>query len=671
MTEPLWSPSEERVQQANLTRFMAAARADLDPGLGDYDALYQYSLTQPEAFWRFVWNFSAIVGDAGDLVLENGHRMPGAHWFPNARLNFAENLLRHRSAGESRRDERHQVSELGGEAVARGAAAILFKSETGETRCLSHDDLYATVARLAAALKREGIEPGDRVAGYLPNLPETVIAMLAAASLGATWSSCSPDFGINGVVDRLGQIQPRVLFTAPAYVYSGKTHDCLEKVRGILDAIPSIERVVVVPYTAPDADLSEVRNAVWLADYEDADAGEIEFARLPFDHPLYILYSSGTTGVPKCITHGAGGTLIQHLKEQLLHTDVKPGDKLFFFTTCGWMMWNWLVSGLATGAAIVLYEGSPFHPKPEALFDMADEFEVTHLGVGAKAISAWEKAGVKPRESHDLSAVRTMLSTGSPLAPESFDYVYRNVKEDVCLSSISGGTDIVSCFALGNPILPVWRGELQCFGLGMAVEIRRDDGSPAEIGETGELCCSQPFPSMPIYFWGDEDGSTYRAAYFEKFPGVWAHGDFAMQTQHGGLVIFGRSDATLNPGGVRIGTAEIYRQVEKLNEVLESLCVDQDWQGDTRIVLFVRLREGIELGDALRERIRTTIRRSTTPRHVPARIVQVDDIPRTISGKIVELAVRNVIHGKPVKNVDALANPKALELYKDLPELES
>jgi acetoacetyl-CoA synthetase len=426
---------------------------------------------------------------------------------------------------------------------------------------------------------------------------------------------------------------------------------------------------VVARYTTPDADLSGIANAEWLDEYEDPHACDIEFARLPFDHPLYILYSSGTTGVPKCITHGAGGTLIQHLKEHVLHTDVHPGDRLFFFTTCGWMMWNWLVSGLATGAAIVLYEGSPFHPGPESLFDLADEFKLTQVGVGAKAISAWEKAGLNPCESHDLGHLRTMLSTGSPLAPESFDYVYRNIKQDICLSSISGGTDIVSCFVLGNPIGPVWRGELQCSGLGMAVEIRRDDGSLADTGETGELCCTQPFPSMPICFWGDEDGSKYKAAYFEKIPGIWAHGDFAMQTGHGGMVIFGRSDATLNPGGVRIGTAEIYRQVEKLDEVLESLCVGQDWEDDTRVILFVRLRNGLELDDSLRDRIRRTIRENTTPRHVPARIIQVADIPRTISGKIVELAVRNVIHGKPVKNVDALANPEALGLFRDLPEL--
>ena len=649
MPEPAWTPFAERIEAANLSRFMEFARREQGWVINGYDDLYRCSIEQPAEFWKLVWDFCGIIGDPGDVILENADQMPGANWFPGARLNFAENLLRHRGDGE----------------------AILFKSETGETRRLSHDQLYASVARLAATLRAEGIKPGDRVAAYMPNLPETVIGMLAATSVGAIWSSCSPDFGINGVVDRLGQIQPKILLSVPAYSYGGKTHDCLENIRGITEAIPSIQRVLFTRYTRPDADLSGISNAQWLDEFEDADAGEIEFARLPFDHPVYILYSSGTTGVPKCITHGAGGTLIQHLKELVLHTDVKREDRLFFFTTCGWMMWNWLVSGLATGAAIVLYEGSPFHPGPESLFDMADEFDITHMGVGAKAVSAWEKAGEKPRNSHRLNSVRAMLTTGSPLAPSSFDYVYRDIKTDICLSSISGGTDIVSCFVLGNPILPVWRGELQCNGLGMAVEVRRDDGSEADTGETGELCCTKPFPSMPVYFWGDEDGSKYHSAYFEKFPGIWAHGDFVARTASGGMVIFGRSDATLNPGGVRIGTSEIYRQVEKLDEVLESLCVGQDWEDDTRVVLFVLLREGLELDEELQGRIKSTIRENTTPRHVPARIIQVADIPRTVSGKIVELAVRNVIHGQAVKNVDALANPEALELYRNLPELQT
>ena len=648
MSEPIWSPGPVRRQMANIRRFITLARTELDPGISDYRDLHQYSIEHPAEFWRAVWEFCEITGYAGHTVVKDLEKMPGAQWFPGGRLNFAENLLRYR-------DER---------------TAILFKSETGDTATLSYLDLYTAVAQTAAALKAVGVVSGDRVAGYLPNLPETVIAMLAATSIGAIWSSCSPDFGIDGVVDRFGQIKPKVMFCASAYSYNGKTHDCLDKVRAIVDALPSIEKTVVVPYVNPAAKLGNIRNAVWLDDFVDKGAGEVEFVRLPFDHPVYILYSSGTTGVPKCITHGAGGTLIQHLKELVLHTNLRRSDRICYFTTCGWMMWNWLVSSLAVGSTMVLYEGSPFYPTAAAMFDLIDELGITVFGTGAKTISAWEKAGVKPRESHQLNSLVTLLSTGSPLSPESFDYVYREIKQNLCLSSISGGTDIVSCFVPGCPILPVYRGELQCAGLGMAVEIRRDDGSVADINETGDLCCTVPFPAMPVFFWGDADGSKYKTAYFEKIPGVWAQGDFAKKTEHGGYVIFGRSDATLNPGGVRIGTAEIYRQVENLDEVLESLCIGQDWEDDVRVVLFVRLRTGIELDEALVDRIRKAIRQNTTPRHVPARVIQVADIPRTISGKIVELAVRNVIHGLPVKNLDALANPEALKLYRALPELE-
>ena len=652
MTEPIWSPGPARRQTANIRRFMELARSELDPGIRDYWDLHRYSVAHPAEFWRAVWDFGGIIGAPGDTVVEHFDRMPGARWFPSARLNFAENLLRYR-------DEQ---------------PAILFRSETGHGASYSYAELYRAVAQAAGALVRAGVGEGDRVAGYLPNLPETVIAMLATTSLGAIWSSCSPDFGIDGVVDRLGQIQPKVLFCAAAYSYNGKTHPCLDKVRGILKAIPSIGRTVVVPYMDPDARLDSLPGAMWMADFLASgpnDGSDIDFVRLPFDHPVYILYSSGTTGVPKCITHGAGGTLIQHIKELALHSNIRRSDRICYFTTCGWMMWNWLVSSLAIGATIVLYEGSPFHPSPAAMFDLIDELGVTVYGTGAKAIAAWEKAGLKPRESHQLNTLVTLLSTGSPLAPESFDYVYREIKPNLCLSSISGGTDIVSCFMLGCPILPVWRGELQCPGLGMAVEILRADGSVADIGETGELCCTRPFPSMPVFFWGDEDGSKYRAAYFETFPGTWAHGDFALKSEHCGYVIQGRSDATLNPGGVRIGSAEIYRQVESLPEVLESICIGQDWDDDVRVVLFVRLRDGLLLDEDLADRIRRTIRQNTTPRHVPARIIQVADIPRTISGKIVELAVRNVVHGRPVANVDALANPEALDLFRDLPELSS
>ncbi|MFC1796314.1 acetoacetate--CoA ligase [Pseudomonadota bacterium] len=649
MSDPIWSPGPVRRQTANIRRFLELARTELDPGIHEYQDLHRYSIENPTEFWRAVWEFCEIVGYAGNEVIVDADQMPGAKWFPGARLNFAENLLRFR-------DEQ---------------TAILFKSETGDKAELTYKELHTAVAQTASALKAAGVETGDRVAAYLPNLPETVIAMLAATSLGAIWSSCSPDFGIDGVVDRLGQIRPRVLFCSAAYSYNGKTHDCLDKVKHIVNAIPSIEKTIVVPYVNPGAKLKKIRAAVWLDDFVDKDATEIDFVRLPFDHPVYIMYSSGTTGVPKCITHGAGGTLIQHLKELVLHTNLRRSDRICYFTTCGWMMWNWLVSSLAVGATMVLYEGSPFYPSAAAMFDLIDEFGITVFGTGAKAISGWEKAGVKPHESHKLNSLVTLLSTGSPLSPESYDYVYRDIKQNLCLSSISGGTDIVSCFVPGCPILPVYRGEIQCAGLGMAVEIRRDDGSEADVGETGELCCSRPFPAMPVFFWDDDDGSKYKSAYFEKIPGVWAQGDFAKRTENGGYVIFGRSDATLNPGGVRIGTAEIYRQVENLDEVLESLCVGQQWDDDVRVVLFVKLRDGITLDEGLQDRIRKAVRDKTTPRHVPARIIQVADIPRTISGKIVELAVRNIIHGRPVKNVDALANPGALEFYRDLPELDT
>ncbi len=647
MVEPLWSPGPVRRQTANIRRFIDLARNELDPGIFEYRDLHLYSVQNPSEFWRTIWDFCEVVGTPGQTVLENGDQMPGAKWFPEASLNFAENLLRHR-------DDR---------------PALIFRSETGETSEISFDELYRTVARTAEALRSAGVVTGDRVAAYMPNIPETVIAMLATTSIGAIWSSCSPDFGIDGVVERLGQIQPKILFCAAAYSYNGKTHDCLDKVRGIVGSISSIEKTVVVPHAGQDANIERVRGAAWFSDFVDNPASEVAFEQLPFDHPVYILYSSGTTGVPKCITHGAGGTLIQHLKELVLHNNLRRSDRMCYFTTCGWMMWNWMVSSLAVGATVILYEGSPFYPGPSAMFDLIDELGITVFGTGAKAIASWEKAGVKPRETHQLNSLVTLLSTGSPLAPESFEYVYREIKQNLCLSSIAGGTDIVSCFMQGCPILPVWPGELQCPGLGMAVEILREDGSVADIGETGELCCTQPFPAMPVCFWGDEDGSKYHAAYFNKFPGIWAHGDFVAKTEHGGYVIQGRSDATLNPGGVRIGTSEIYRQVDGLDEVLESICIGQDWDDDVRVVLFVKLREGLELDDALQDRIRKTIRQNTSPRHVPAKIIRVTDIPRTISGKIVELAVRNIVHGRPVTNSDALANPESLELFRDMPEL--
>ncbi|MFO1060136.1 MAG: acetoacetate--CoA ligase [Dongiaceae bacterium] len=648
MSEPLWRPSAERIAAANLTCFRAAAGAAAGRPLPDYAALHAWSIAEPAAFWRLVWSFCGVIGEIGtEPHLVDGERMPGARFFPAARLNYAENLLRRRDAGE----------------------AIVFRGEDKVERRLSRRALYDLVSRLRQAMAAHGIAPGDRVAGFVPNLPETLAAMLATASLGAVWTSCSPDFGARGVVDRFGQTAPRLLVTADGYHYAGKTFDSVARVAEFLPELPSVERVVVLPYLAERPDLAALPRAVSLADFVAPFApGEIDFPRLPFDHPLVIMYSSGTTGVPKCIVHGAGGTLLQHLKEHVLHSDAKAGDRVFYFTTCGWMMWNWLVSALAAEATLLLYDGSPFHPTGNALWDFAAAERCTFFGTSAKYIDACAKAGVAPIGTHDLSALRTIASTGSPLLPESFDYVYRAIKRDACLSSISGGTDIISCFALGDPTGPVWRGELQARGLGMAVEVRDETGRPVR-GEKGELVCVRPFPSMPVGFWNDPDGRKYRAAYFERFPGIWCHGDYAELTGHDGLVIYGRSDAVLNPGGVRIGTAEIYRQVEQLPEVEESIVIGQDWQGDVRVVLFVKLRPGIALDAALVERIRQQIRHNTTPRHVPARILPVADIPRTRSGKITELAVRDVVHGRPVKNREALANPEALELYRDRPEL--
>ncbi len=647
MTDPLWQPSPARKARANLSRFIQLIGQQVDPAVTDYDSLYRFSIKQPEAFWLAVWEFCGVVAETrGSRVTENWPAMPGTRFFPEARLNFAENLL----------------ARVGDD------PALIFAGEDGSRRILSGRQLREQVTAMAAALIAAGVEPGDRVAAYLPNLPETVIGMLAASAIGAVWSSCSPDFGVQGVVDRFGQIEPKVLIAAAAYRYNGKTFDCLGRVRELAERLPGVSRFVIVPYVDEDPDLTGLRDAVLWDDFAVAGGGPLEFAQLPFDHPLYILYSSGTTGVPKCIVHGAGGTLLQHLKELVLHTDLSCGDRIFYFTTCGWMMWNWLVSSLAVGATVVLYDGSPFHPDGNVLWDLVDELDIAVFGTSAKWISACDKAGIEPARTHRLDALRAILSTGSPLLPESFDYVYEKVKANVQLSSISGGTDIVSCFALGNPLLPVYRGELQCRGLGMKVEIRSDDGRVIE-NETGELTCAMPFPSMPVGFWNDDDGRRYHEAYFDTHEGVWSHGDYARLTPRGGLAIYGRSDATLNPGGVRIGTAEIYRQVEQLDEILESLCVGQDFQGDVRVVLFVRLREGITLDQALKDRIRQTIRANTTPRHVPARIIAVPDIPRTVSGKLTELAVRDIIHGRPVRNTSALANPEALEHYRDLAEL--
>jgi acetoacetyl-CoA synthetase len=651
----IWRPSAARVADTNLTRFMDRLNTRKGLRLRDYGALYTWSIEEPAEFWREFADFAAVRVDWGSgpaIAGDSGQastQMPGARFFRDAHLNFAENLLRYE-------DEQ---------------PALVFRNERGTRREISYAQLRGTVARIAAGLQAAGVVAGDRVAAFMPNLPETMLGMLATASLGATWSSCSPDFGVPGVVDRFGQIAPKVLLTADGYFYAGKTLDSLSSMAEVLKHLPSVERVVVIPYTSAEPDLGRLGAAASKAVLWDAFgvAGQaLQFTSVPFNHPLYILYSSGTTGVPKCIVHGAGGTLLQHQKEQLLHTDVKRSDRLFYFTTCGWMMWNWLASGLATGATLILFDGSPFHPDPGALWRMADEERITIFGTSAKYIAAMEKSSFVPLESVDLTSLQTVLSTGSPLLPDGFDYIYRAVKKDVLLASISGGTDIVSCFALGCPTRPVNRGEIQCRGLGMRVDIFDDEGRPVR-GERGELVCTAPFPSMPVGFWNDPDGRRYRAAYFERFPGVWHHGDYAAITEHDGLVIYGRSDAVLNPGGVRIGTAEIYAAVEGLEEVVEALAVGQDWQNDVRVVLFVRLKAGIELDDPLRKKIRDTIRAHTTPRHVPAKVVAVADLPRTLSGKITELAVRNVIHGLPVKNVDALANPQALEHFRDLPDL--
>ncbi|MDA8210266.1 MAG: acetoacetate--CoA ligase [Clostridia bacterium] len=651
MGKLLWEPSEARKKQANLTRFMDFVNKKSGQKLTDYNELYNWSIENSPAFWEAMWEFGGIKASRPyDQVVDSFEDLLGSKWFVGARLNFAENLLRFQ-------DDR---------------TALIFKGEAmAEPVSITYRQLHDQVARLAKSLRELGVTAGDRVAGFMPNMIETVVAMLATTSIGAIWSSCSPDFGIKGVFDRFGQIQPKVLFTANGYSYNGKTHDSLERVAAILKEIPSIERVVVVPYTEKQADISNVPKAVHYQDFLSPEAGlQIEFTQLPFDHPVYIMYSSGTTGIPKCIVHGAGGTLIQHLKELILHTDLTQQDTIFYYTTCGWMMWNWLVSSLAVGATVLLFDGSPFYPDAGAVWKLAQEVGVTVFGTSAKYLESVEKAGVKPGVSYDLSKIKAILSTGSPLSVESFEFVYRDIKQDVCLSSISGGTDIISCFALGNPTRPVYAGELQCRGLGMKVQSFDRNQKPL-INQKGELVCTAAFPSMPIYFWNDPENKKYRSAYFDVYPNVWRHGDYIEITGYGGVIIYGRSDATLNPGGVRIGTAEIYRQVETLPEILDSIVVGQDWENDVRVILFVKTAEGVVLTDELIKKIKSTIRENTTPRHVPAKVIAVRDIPYTLNGKKVEMAVRNIIHNQPVLNQDAMANPGALELFKDLPELKA
>ncbi|WEK51905.1 MAG: acetoacetate--CoA ligase [Candidatus Kaistia colombiensis] len=646
--QPLWVPSAARLADHPMTHFRAAAAEWTGLPLSDHDALHQWSIDERAAFWDLVWDFCGVEGDKGEHLLIDGERMPGARFFPDATLNFAENLLR----------------------ISGDDDALVFWGEDRVKRRLSWDDLHALVSRLQQALAAAGVQAGDRVAAMMPNMPETIAAMLATASIGAVWSSCSPDFGPRGVLDRFGQIEPTVFIACDGYYYAGKTIDIAPKLAEIVPSLPTVRQTVIVPYIGTaEATAAILANGVSLdAFLAPFTAGPVAFAPMPFAHPLYIMFSSGTTGVPKCIVHSAGGTLLQHLKEIHLHSGVGDGDRLFYFTTCGWMMWNWLASGLAAGATLLLYDGSPFHPGPNILFDYADAEQMTFFGTSAKFIDALHKSGARPIETHDLSTLKMMTSTGSPLAPESFSFVYEGIKQDIHLASISGGTDIISCFVLGIPGKPVWKGEIQGPGLGLAVDVWDEEGAPLARGK-GELVCRKAFPSMPIGFWNDADGSRYHAAYFDRFDNVWCHGDFAEWTAHGGLIIHGRSDATLNPGGVRIGTAEIYNQVEQIPEVLEALAIGQDWDNDVRVVLFVRLREGVGLDEALLKGIRDKIRTGASPRHVPAKIIAVADIPRTKSGKIVELAVREIVHGRPVKNQEALANPEALALFRDLPEL--
>lgn len=649
MKKPLWEPSRELIQKSNMTHFIRFLNQNYGKNFKNYPELYNWSVTQIPEFWAAMWEFGEIKSSHNyNRIVDDPTRMPGSKWFEGARLNFAENLLRYRD----------------------DQTALIFKGEARETERITYQKLYSRVAALAKSLKGRGVKTGDRVVGFMPNMMETIIAMLAATSLGAIWSSCSPDFGIKGVLDRFGQIEPKVLFTTDGYSYNGKSFDSIGRVGDIVQDLPSIQQVVVVPYLQGKPDISPIPRAVSYQDFISPESDlEIDFVQVPSDHPLYIMYSSGTTGLPKCMVQGVAGILVHQIKELMLHTDLKREDTIFYFTTCGWMMWNWLTCSLACGATVVLFDGSPFYPDPGVLWKLAQDEKITVFGTSARYIAALEKEGIKPGTDYDLTPLRAVLSTGSPLAAEGFRYIYREVKKEVQLASISGGTDLNGCFALGNPILPVYEGELQCRGLGMKVEAFNDRGESV-INELGELVCTAPFPSMPLYFWNDPDNEKYLNAYFKTFPGVWCHGDFIKITENGGVVIYGRSDATLNPGGVRIGTADIYRQVETLPEIADSVVVGQDWDSDVRIILFVKTAEGVQLDDTLVNKIKKIIRENTSPRHVPAKIIPVIDIPYTINMKKVELAVRNVLHGKPVLNKDALANPEALDLYKNLPELK-
>ncbi|MBS0271162.1 MAG: acetoacetate--CoA ligase [Proteobacteria bacterium] len=644
---PLWVPSPSIVEHANLTSFLKKVNERHKLQLSTFQELHEWSVHHLKDFWCAVWDFCELItSHQGEKEVRCPQGIFKPQFFSDAKLNYAENLLRNRSLN---------------------TPALIFWGEDKVKRTLTFDELYREVAQFAAYLKSLGVQKGDRIAGYVPNTPEAIIAMLATTSLGAIWTSCSPDFGVSGLVDRFGQITPKILLMADGYYYNGKWFDCLEKAEEIANSLPSLGKIVVYSYGGEPVRLPS--NPLFIRWKEAVlpfiNVKDIYFEQVPFSHPLFIMYSSGTTGVPKCIVHGVGGTLLQHLKEHQLHCDIKPGDRVFYFTTCGWMMWNWQVSALASGATLLLYDGSP---AGHILWQYADTEKMTFFGTSAKYIDALQKAEIHPKDLYNLKNLRMIASTGSPLVPESFNFVYEHISSDICLSSISGGTDIISCFALGNPIGPVWRGELQASGLGMKVQVFDEEGHPV-IGEKGELVCTTPFPSMPIYFWGDDHDQKYHTAYFEKFPNVWCQGDYAEHTIHDGFIIFGRSDTVLNPGGVRIGTAEIYRQVEQIPEVLEGLVIGQEWEEDTRVILFVILRKGISLTPDLIDKIKQRIRQHTTPRHVPAKVIQITDIPRTKSGKIVELVVREIIHGRPIKNLSALANPESLFLFKNLKEL--
>ncbi|MCP4023464.1 MAG: acetoacetate--CoA ligase [Desulfobacteraceae bacterium] len=649
MSKLLWQPSDERIKNTNMYKFMQTVNEKYGKNFDEYAPLHEWSVESLEDFWATCWDFTGIKATTPyEKVIENPEKMPGAKFFKGSKLNFAQNLLQFRNDN----------------------LALVFRGEDSVRRTLTYNELYDEVAQTAASLKAMGIKTGDRVVGFVPNMPESIIAMLAATSLGAIWSSCSPDFGIKGVLDRFGQTKPRVLFTADGYYFKGKPLDSLKRIAGIVKEIPSIEKVVVIPYISEEPDISVLPNAIPMKDFKNPDAKEIDFVPMDFDDPLYIMYSSGTTGLPKCMVQSVGGVLLHQKKELVLHTDLKEEDTIFYFTTCGWMMWNWLTCSLSVGATLVLYDGNPFHPGPDALWKMAQDEKITVFGTSAGYIEALKNAGVKPNDLYDLSTLKSVLSTGSPLSNENFEFIYNHIKADLQLSSISGGSDLNGCFALGNPMGPVYIGELQCRGLGMKVFAYDETGTHV-VDQQAELVCAAPFPSMPIYFWGDEDGSKYHSAYFDEYPGIWTHGDFVMVTSRGGVIMFGRSDATLNPGGVRIGTAEIYRRLDAMEELDDSVVVGQPWDNDVRVILFVKMAQGHELTDDLKNTIKKDIRANASPRHVPAKIIETPDVPYTLNMKKVELAVKKVIEGKEVKNKDALKNPEALDFFADLEELKS